>query len=445
MPELGQVIAGKYRLERILGQGAFATVWAAASIVLDRDVALKILAEGPARKRSTVERFIKEARICATPIHPTIVAVEDIGQTEQGLPYLVMELLEGRTLDDVLRKTGALPWSMVLELSRHLLEGLSAAHERNIIHRDIKPGNLFLMRDPNAGPPLRILDLGLARDLSSEDKRLTQTGQVVGTANYLPPETLLDEQPKGGTKAGDVFAVGMVMFAALTGRFPFLAGSAKSNPAAEVYARAKFYKSREPLPGPTDYDTSVPVALDKIVRRALAIDPSERFENCIAMCDALVGAMTEMTPCGTRDSLAETRIDYYRPEMETCIETEPPDVWAALFDFANIQSSGPPLVPQVATSPRPVLSVNSSAAPPPEGAPLGGLPAASSPPMPATMFSPAPPPPPHEARVTVHSRPSSKPSKKKSKVVLILLGAVAGAILSVALLGAIVVWQLYIR
>jgi serine/threonine-protein kinase len=454
----GQVVGGKYRLDRLVGQGAFATVWAATNTNLERKVALKILADAPARKASTVERFLKEARICATPIHPVIVGVQDLGQTEAGTPYLVMELLEGHTLDRLLRRKGALPWGMVVELSRFVIEGLAAAHERGIIHRDVKPSNLFLVRDRCLGPPVRILDLGLARDLS-DDKRLTRTGQVVGTANFLPPETLLDEAPKGGSKAGDVFAVGMVMFAALTGRFPFSAGSAKSNPTAEVLARARFYKTREPLPGPRDYDSSIPSALDRVVREALAVDPTARYADCGAMRDALAAAVVDLVAResgeGLRASLAATRFEPRWPEVGECGEDAAagasPSAWHTLLDFASadpqpaLASTRPILfvddsettVPDAA---RRALSVGDSEVTVPEAPRPGNVARSGAPSTPGGVGPTRSTAPSAPSRPSAGSAAPARRSRLRAKVGLVLVGAALGAVASLAVLGAVAGW-----
>lgn len=289
MPQSGQVIAGKYVLERVIGEGAFATVWLATHTPTTRKVAIKILAHAPAKKPSVVARFLKEAKFLSQPLHPTVIKIEDLGQTSEGLPFQVMEYLDGFSLEGVLRIKKVLPWAMAVEIATFVLQGLAAAHDNDIIHRDIKPANIFLVRSKGAGPPVRLLDLGLARDLG-EDKRLTMTGQVVGTANYIPPEVLLDEvdeKSKGGTKAGDIFAVGMVLYVSIAGRYPFEITEYATTPMAEVMARAQFYKSRIPLPGPGGYDPLLPETVNAVIKRALSLDPADRYQNAADMLLAL--------------------------------------------------------------------------------------------------------------------------------------------------------------
>jgi serine/threonine-protein kinase len=292
----GQLLAGKYRLEYLVGKGSFASVWAARNTFIDRMVALKVLSEKATKNPMLVERFAREAKLAARPIHPVIVAVEDLGQTQEGAPFLVMELLKGHTVAEAIKASGAFSWLTAVEIARLFLEGLAAAHTQDIIHRDIKPANVYLT-DPGSstGPPVRLLDLGLARDMA-EDQRLTRTGQVMGTANYLSPEALLDRQPKGGTKAGDVFASGLVLFAMLTSRLPFEPSNRPSNPAAEVAAKAKLYSSGEPLPGPVEFDPTIPDPIDAVVRRALQIEPSARYVDANEMLNALIWASQKSVP-----------------------------------------------------------------------------------------------------------------------------------------------------
>jgi eukaryotic-like serine/threonine-protein kinase len=481
MLQPGQIVGGKYRLDRVIGQGAFATVWAATSAPSGRPVAVKVLADAPARRPSTVARFLKEARICATSIHPAIVSVEDLGQTDEGVPYLVMELLEGHTLDQVLRVKGSLPWTMAVEILTQLLEGLAAAHGLGIIHRDIKPANIFLVDPTCPGPPVRLLDLGLARDLA-DDQRLTRTGQVVGTANYLPPETLLDQQPKGGTKSGDVFASGMVLFVSLTGRFPFLTNTGAATPAAEVFARAMFYKSGAALPGPTDVDPSIPRPVDLVVRRALALAPSQRYADAGAMLAALRAATQELlrpsspeelsqnlakTCLGTPSVVADLGLDALaaeEPEVEVSLGSfaplapspteseiwspQPPEPWASP---PSGQSSRPPVLPAGVVAPPggnaplpaplaalPIMMVGSSPQPPPLDAGVGSgrgrgrgresLPARSS--APGRPGGSSLPP-----------RPTRPSWLRRSRIGLSLLGAGVGTVIGVLLLGAVAAWH----
>ncbi len=292
VPIEGQILNKKYRLERFLGSGGFASVWAARNIAIDRPVALKILADTLARKPKVVARFLQEARLASRTIHPTVVRVEDIGQTAEQVPYLVMELLEGHTLSEELTDKGPPPVWRSVDIIEHVLTGLDAAHRMGIIHRDIKPANIFVMSPSAADPMVRILDLGLAKDLSDAEG-LTQTGALMGTPDYLAPEVLLSADRDRWTAAADVFACGMLAFNLLTGDYPFDHSSASGGGALRFAARAEFYRLTSALPGPIELAAGVPEPIDQVIKTALAIDPAERYPDAGAMLDALRHASNE--------------------------------------------------------------------------------------------------------------------------------------------------------
>lgn len=284
MPVPGQILGGKYRLERLVGSGGFASVWAARNVMLDRVVALKILSENYARMPGFLPRFLREAKLASRAIHKTIVAVEDIDQTNDGLVYLVMELLEGQTLADELKGGKSLSLDRTLEIIVPTLEGLAAAHERNIIHRDIKPANIFLTDEGTAGPRVRILDLGLAKDLVSDDE-LTTTDQMVGTPSYLAPEMFMGPQARRWAPTADVFACGMLSFRMLAGGLPFDRSVAGLPPIEQFLARADFYQTVGQMPGPAQYVPEIPEEIDAVVRQAVSLDPQSRYPDASAMLE----------------------------------------------------------------------------------------------------------------------------------------------------------------
>jgi serine/threonine protein kinase len=195
---------------------------------------------------------------------------------------LVMEYLRGETLSNVVRGQGKLHWTLAAEIVRHCLEGLKAAHNQGVVHRDVKPANVFLLSDPRQGVPVRLLDLGLAKDLTDWED-LTRMGQVAGTPNYMAPEILLGTPADGGGKRADVFAVGMMFFVMLTASLPFPRKPDLPTPAAHMAHRAHFYRSCPVLPGPAYAEATVPAAIDAIVRRALRCEPEARYADAAAM------------------------------------------------------------------------------------------------------------------------------------------------------------------
>jgi serine/threonine protein kinase len=292
--DIGEVLAGKYRLERLIGSGGFAAVYAAKNVLIDRPVALKMLHSTVAQNKVVVERFLREARLASKNIHPTIVRVEDIGQHQRGEPYLIMELLEGRNLADEMEDKGAMPLPKALSVATYMLEGLAAAHKQGIIHRDFKPANIFLVAPGFPDPPVRILDLGMAKDLR-EQHLLTVSGDVIGTPSYLAPEILLHPSDTLWIPALDVYSMGMMLFYMLTGRLPFTQGENESGYMA-VLNRMDFYKSVTSLQGPAEFAPHVPPPIDTVVRRALSILPEGRYRDAQEMLDALNQAKTNIGP-----------------------------------------------------------------------------------------------------------------------------------------------------
>jgi serine/threonine protein kinase len=264
--EAGAVLAGRYQLEHELGKGGMGRVLVARDEKLGRRVAVKVVtaAHDPAR----VRRFEQEARTAGALEHPNVLAVYDLGE-QDGVPFLVTELLEGHTLRTVIDGP-RLPPSQVQGLALQLARGLAAAHARGIVHRDLKPENLFLTDDGR----LKILDFGLAR-LSANDEKgpgLTVTGAIFGTPGYLSPEQARGE--KAGPPS-DVFAAGAVVYELLSGKRAF--------PGSSLIEAGHATLNTQPPPLPA----AVPPGLAAVVTRSLQKDPARRFENGAAFARAL--------------------------------------------------------------------------------------------------------------------------------------------------------------
>jgi eukaryotic-like serine/threonine-protein kinase len=262
------VLVDRYELGPVLGQGGMAKVHQGLDRQLGRQVAIKVLAPPFDRDREFVERFQREARAAAGLSHPNIVAVFDSG-SDDGTHYIVTELVEGETLADRLRRDGPMPQAEAVAVAVDIARALAAAHERGLIHRDIKPGNVMLLPDAR----VKVVDFGIARAAGSDT--LTNTGVVLGSTAYLSPEQA-SGQPVD--ERADLYALGCVLYEMLTGRVPFSADT----PIATMYRHVN-----EDPPPPSTF-APVPSELEDIVMRALEKDPKRRFASASELDAALL-------------------------------------------------------------------------------------------------------------------------------------------------------------
>jgi serine/threonine-protein kinase len=267
-------LSGRYETGDRLGTGGMSSVYKATDRILERTVAVKILAEHLHDDERFVERFKREALAVAKLIHPNIVQVYDTG-VDDGRHYIVMEYVEGRSGAQILQRQGPVEPEVAAEIGIQACAGLDYAHRRGIIHRDVKPGNLMIVGGPVGGGEMivKLTDFGIARAI--EQTRITQVGSVVGTAAYLAPEQVRGEE---ATPATDVYALGVVLYQFLTGRLPYEGSSL-----AELAVRQQNEKA---LP-PSTYDSDIPEPLGAAVLRALEGDPNRRYASAEELASGL--------------------------------------------------------------------------------------------------------------------------------------------------------------
>jgi formylglycine-generating enzyme required for sulfatase activity/dienelactone hydrolase len=268
-------LAGRYEVQRELARGGMATVYLAHDARHGRDVALKVLRPELAAAIGT-ERFLREIRVAAGLQHPNVLTLHDSGEAD-GLLYYVMPFVQGPTLSEHLKEKGPLPIEEALRLGRRVAEALAHAHERGLVHRDVKPGNVLLSQ----GQPM-VADFGLATSGGAEDANLTQPGVVMGTPFYMAPE-----QVEGGAvdARSDVYALGCVLFEMLAGSPPFTGDSTAATLGRHL---------REPPPALRTLRADAPDAVEALVGRALAKDPDQRFAHAGELADALALAEREL-------------------------------------------------------------------------------------------------------------------------------------------------------
>lgn len=276
----GDIIAGKYRVEREIGRGGMGVVVAATHIDLDQRVAIKILQRSSAFNQDAMARFLREARSAAKIRSEHVARVMDVGKLDDGLTYIVMEHLEGADLADVLRKEGPLRITTAADYVLQACEGIAAAHAAGIIHRDIKPANLFLARQPGRANIIKILDFGVSKvsktGLHDKDASATQTGQVFGSPMYMSPEQL--DSTIAIDCRTDIWALGVVLFELLTGKPPF-DGKSSANIMTAVI--------RDPPPKLRSLRPDAPATLEEVIDRCLEKEREDRYATVIDLAEAI--------------------------------------------------------------------------------------------------------------------------------------------------------------
>lgn len=280
---VGQVLSERYRILRRLGSGGFGTVYAALSLKLGTEVAVKV-----ARTDRDEGRILREARAAACLKSPYAVRVFDVDRLETGKLYIAMEYLEGRPLKQYLREEGPIPLLTALAWFKHACAALREAHALNLVHRDIKPSNLYVVETPNLEPHLKLLDFGLAKTTGGPPvDDLTDSGAVVGTPQYMSPEQV---RAVTVTHQSDLWSLGVVLYEMLSGRLPF----ERETSTATLVAIAS-----EPATPLAEVAPGVPEAIAAVVSRCLRRAPKERFQSVEELVTAL-----DAIPISSRSSVS---------------------------------------------------------------------------------------------------------------------------------------------
>jgi serine/threonine-protein kinase len=286
-------VAGRYVIERRLGAGGMSTVFKANDTVLERPVAVKLLAEHLADDDAFVARFRREALSAARLQHPNIVQVFDSGQDpESGRHYIVMEYVDGPSCADLLRERRELDIEQTVRAIRDACHGLDYAHRAGVIHRDVKPGNLLQAKDTWI---TKLADFGIAK--AAEQTRITQVGSILGTAAYLSPEQARGDE---AGPSSDIYSLGVCAYQFLTGRLPHEYAS---------LTELALKQQQDPVSPVREYRPEVPAALDQAVRLSLEPDPGHRYASALDMAEAieagLHGESTEVTRQLTQEEAYE--------------------------------------------------------------------------------------------------------------------------------------------
>jgi serine/threonine protein kinase len=303
-----RVIAGRYRVDELIGHGGMAKVYRGYDVTLGREVAIKILDPDLARDTAFRTRFRLEAQAASRMSHPSIVRVFDAGDPSSSdpssdePPYIVMELVKGTLLKDII-SAGPVPVADAVRYVDGILEALDYSHRAGVVHRDIKPGNVMVTDKGQ----VKVMDFGIARAVSDSSSTVAETTQIIGTAAYFSPEQAKGEPVDA---RADLYSTGVVLYELLTGRQPFRGES----PVAVAYQHV----SETPVP-PTEVNEDAPGALDPIVLRALAKDPYQRYPDAAHFRAALDAAVTGSAP--SRKELGALTSELYGPSPRQAQET----------------------------------------------------------------------------------------------------------------------------
>lgn len=270
----GTKINDRYEIIKPIGEGGMANVYLAYDVILNRNVAIKVLRGDLANDEKFVRRFQREALQASSLSHPNIVEMYDVGE-DKGVYYIVMEYVDGKTLKQLIKKRGALTISECIDIMLQLTDGVEHAHEGYIIHRDLKPQNIMIQENGE----IKITDFGIAMALNNT--QLTQTNSVMGSVHYLPPE---QASGKGSTVKSDIYSMGILFFELLTGNLPF-----RGDNAVEIALK----QIRDDIPSVRAINPSIPQSIENIVLKATAKNPKNRYASAKEMHDDLLTALNE--------------------------------------------------------------------------------------------------------------------------------------------------------
>jgi eukaryotic-like serine/threonine-protein kinase len=348
---IGTVLSGRYRLEAKLGSGGMSTVYLARDTTLDRPVAVKVMHREMSEQADQLERFRQEARAVAKLSHPNVVSVIDAGE-DGGYPYIVFEYVEGETLKARINRIGALDTQEALAYAIEIARGLTVAHARNMVHRDIKPQNVLIDNEGRA----KLTDFGISRQL--EQDGMTATGRVLGTTDYVAPEQAMG---RGADQRSDIYSLGVVLFEMLTGGVPFEADS-------QVGVAMKHVN--EELPDVQAERPELSAATALVVERATAKDPAKRYADIGEMIDDLSTALeVEAARAGSTTGEATSVLEAVPPAKRK-LSARARWSWAAIALIVIIGAGALAATQLISSGNTPIVGKNEGGNPKPTGEPV---------------------------------------------------------------------------
>src|SRR4051812_30211832 len=279
---IGQVLADKYRIDEKIDEGGMGCVYRATHVLMEKTIAVKVLHPALAADDKIVARFTREAKAASRISHPHAINVSDFGESENGIVYLVMEYLRGRTLKEIIRSEGPMPLARVVEIVRQVSGALEAAHAEGVVHRDLKSDNIMLEEASDGGDWAKVLDFGIAKiqqtaqSVHETDPGLTSPNLIIGTPQYMSPEQC--SQASDIDTRSDIYSFGVILYEMLVGHVPFMGDS----PTAIMMKHLQ-----EPPPSVLEERKDLPAAVGRVVMRAMAKRPEDRFQTVSELAEGL--------------------------------------------------------------------------------------------------------------------------------------------------------------
>jgi serine/threonine-protein kinase len=320
-PLVGQTLAEKYLVEQLIKRGGMGAVYRGKHVMMEKTVAIKVLRPSLAGDDDVVARFSREAKAASRISHPHAVSVTDFGEAENGVVFLVMEYLDGRTLKDIIRSEGPMPLDRAVEIVRQVAGALEVAHQQGVVHRDLKSDNIMLSQT-NGGDWAKVLDFGIAKIQQPEgvrDNDITAANLVIGTPQYMSPEQCSQTGPIDARS--DVYSLGVIVYEMLAGRVPFNGESPTVIMMKQV---------QDPPPSILDARPDLPPSVDKLIERALAKQPVDRFQTAGELSEALTlaaadaGDAVSVTP-PVAETVANTPVSVASDDLDEVTVVQPRD------------------------------------------------------------------------------------------------------------------------
>jgi serine/threonine-protein kinase len=313
---IGKTLAGKYRIDERLNEGGMGTVYRATHVLMEKTVAIKVLRPSFAADEKIVARFSREARAASRISHPNALSVTDFGEDENGIVFLVMEFISGRTLKQLIRDEGPLPLTRVVEIVRQVGDALNAAHQQGVVHRDLKSDNIMLV-DTMASDYAKVLDFGIAKinePGEARDAGLTAPNLVIGTPQYMSPEQCSQETEIDARS--DIYSFGVILYEMLVGHVPFVADSP---------TMVMMKHLQEPVPSVLDERSDLPAQVGRVIARAMAKLPANRYQKIPELIEDLTIASgtARFAPVPAQSENVAPRAPIDEPDEVTVVRTRP--------------------------------------------------------------------------------------------------------------------------